>query len=97
MSLATTLRRPAAFVPLVMSLAAFAVVIVAVTVFGAGPEPDEGTAAHVFQLLLAAQLPVVVYFAATTLPYEPRAALIVLTAQALAGVVALVPVFAFGL
>lgn len=97
MSLTATLRRPAAVLPLAMSMAALALVLVAVLALGAGPEPDEGTAAHLFQLLIAAQVPIVLYFAATTLPHQPRAALAVLGLQALAVAAAFAPVFAFGL
>ena len=35
-------------------------------------EPDEGTAAHLWQLLMAAQLPLGVFFAAAWLPRAPR-------------------------
>jgi hypothetical protein len=97
MPVAALLKRPDAFLPIAMSLAVLTLVLVAVFAFGAGPEPDEGTAAHVFQLLIAGQLPIVLFFAATVLPRAPRSASIVLTLQAAAGLAALAPVFAFGL
>jgi hypothetical protein len=42
-------------------------------------EPDEGTAAHLWQLFMAAQVPLVPYFAYTWLPKAPRATVLVLT------------------
>src|SRR5947208_725056 len=42
-SIATLVRKPSAIVPIAMSLCALAVVLIAVMVFGAKREPDEGT------------------------------------------------------
>ena len=46
------LKQPSAFLPLVMSCAALATVLVHIALFGAVREADEGTAAHIFQLLM---------------------------------------------
>ena len=75
-----------------MSLAALAVVT-HVAIFGAAREADEGTAAHLWQLLMAGQLPIVAFFAIKWLPRTPRQALLVLALQAGAGLAALAPVF----
>lgn len=91
------LRHPTAWVPVAMSLAALAVVLVHVALFGAAREADEGTAAHLWQLLIAGQLPVVAFFAARWLPRSPSQALPVLALQAGAGVAALSPVYLLGL
>jgi hypothetical protein len=80
-----------------MSLAALVVVLGHVALYGAAREADEGTAAHLWQLLMAAQLPVIAWFAATWLPREPRRALVVLARQAAAALAALAPVFLLGL
>ena len=93
MNVVATLKQPSAFVPLAMSAAAFATVVVHVSIFGVVHEADEGTAAHIFQLLLALQLPIVAFFALTRLPRIPREAAVVLTLQACAGLVALAPVY----
>jgi len=53
-----------------MSLVALTVVLVHVAIFGVVHELDEGTAAHVFQILLAAQLPAVAYFVFKHLPRQ---------------------------
>ena len=67
-----------------MSLAALALVLGHVAVSGGVRETDEGTAAHLWQLLMAAQLPVVAFFAITWLPRAPRPALQVLALEAVA-------------
>lgn len=89
-------RRPTAYVPIAMSLAALAVVIGRIALFGTAPDPDEGTAAHLFQLLLVAQFPIIGAFALRWLPRAPAAALRVLVLQLLAALLALAPVFLFG-
>lgn len=93
----STLKKPSAWIPLAMSLAAFAVVLTHVAIFGAAREADEGTAAHLWQLLMAGQLPIVAFFAIKWLPRIPKQALVVLTLQAGAGLAALAPVFFLGL
>jgi hypothetical protein len=97
MNVMAMLKRPSAFLPLAMSLAAPATVGLHVAFFGTAREADEGTAAHIFQLLIVAQLPIVAVFATKWLPRTPREALQVLALQAAAGVAALTPVFLLGL
>lgn len=74
------LKRPSAFLPLVMSFVVVAVGLREAAVFGLR-QADEGTAAHLFQLLMPAQVPIVAYFAITSLPRAPRQALVVLALQ----------------
>jgi hypothetical protein len=74
-------RHPSAFLPLLMSLAGLALVLGHVAVSGGGREADEGTAARLWWLLMAAQLPVVAFFAIAWLPKAPRQALSVLALQ----------------
>lgn len=93
MHLATMLKRPSAFLPLAMSAAALTIVLGYLAMFGPARQADEGTAAHLFQLLMALQLPIVAFFAIKWLPQEPRPALVVLALQAAAGIAALAPVF----
>lgn len=56
-------------------------------------QADEGTEAHLFQLLMPVQLVVMGYFALTWLPRAPRAALPVLALQAFAAAVVLAMVY----
>lgn len=93
MNFSTMMRQPSAFVPVAMSGAALATVLAHVALFGVAREADEGTAAHIFQLLIATQLPVVAFFAIKWLPRSPRQAMQVLALQAAAGLAALAPVF----
>src|SRR5262249_16653933 len=72
------LRRPTAFLPVVLSIAALGVVGAAIISGAAVREPDEGTAAHIWQLLMAVQLPIVAYFVIAWGPRAPRAAALVL-------------------
>lgn len=98
MTFRALLARPTAYAPMAMSLAALALVLTYLARYGPVPENpqgDEGAAAHTFQLLLAAQLPVIAVFAATWLPRAPAGALKVLALQALAGLAALAPVLYF--
>ena len=76
-----------------MSLAALATVLVHVALFGVAREADEGTAAHIWQMLMAAQLPIMAFFAIKWLPRAPRQALLILALQAGAALAALAPVF----
>ena len=93
MTFLTMMKQPSAFLPVTMSCAALATVLVHVAMFGVVREADEGTAAHVFQLLISAQVPIVAFFAIKWLPRAPRQALAILALQAAAGLAALAPVF----
>ena len=90
------LRKPSAFLPVGMSLAALATVLIYVARFGVARQPDEGTAAHLWQLLMAAQVPIIAFFAIRWLPEAPRQALLVLALQAGAALAAATPVFLLG-
>ena len=87
------IKRPSAFVPIVMSFTALATVLLHVARFGVVREPDEGTAAHIWQLLMAGQVPIVAFFAIKWLPRAPKGALVVLALQIGAMLAALAPVF----
>lgn len=90
-------KRPSAWVPIVMSLAALAIVVIHVIRFGPAREADEGTSAHLWQMLMAGQLPIIAFFAIKWLPKTPKGALLVLVSQAVAGLAAMAPVYYLGL
>lgn len=96
MNVSAMMKRPSAFLPVAMSLAALATVIVHVALFGTTRQTDEGVAAHLWQLLMALQIPVIAFFAITWLPRAPRQALLILALQAVAALAALAPVFLLG-
>jgi len=87
------MKKPSAFLPLAMSFAALATVLGHIAMFGVAREADEGTAAHIWQILMAAQIPIVAFFAIKWLPRTPRQALLVLALQGGAALAALAPVF----
>ena len=90
-------NKPSAFAPMVMSLSALAVVLGSIAMFGIVHEADEGTAAHIFQLLMAGQVPILTYFVIRWLPRAPRQTLYVLALQLTAALAALAPVYLLGL
>ncbi len=67
-----------AWLPLTMSLAALTLVLVHFAIFGIVHDKDEGAAAHTWQILMAAQLPIVVYFVFRWLPKQIKESLLVL-------------------
>src|SRR4051812_5781282 len=93
MAFSVLLKRPSAFLPVAMSVAALAVVLLSIAFFGVVREADEGTAAHLWQLLMIGQLPVVAFFASKWLPRAPRSAIRVLAVQAIALLAALATIY----
>ena len=91
------MKQASALIPIGMSLAALATVLIHITLYGAAREADEGAAAHIWQLLMAGQLPVIAFFAITWLPRAPKSALQVLSLQFVAGLAAAFPVYWLGL
>ena len=87
------LKKPSAYLPLILSAAGLALVLVHAARYGVVHDADEGTSAHLFQILMMAQVPVVVFFAITWLPRSPKPALVVLTLQVLAGIAASAAVY----
>jgi hypothetical protein len=92
---ARLLKRPSAFTPVAMSVAALAIVIGYAVMFGTGRQADEGAAAHTWQLLMLGQVPVVAFFAIKWIPTDPGRALLVLAVQVSAALAAMFPVWWF--
>ena len=90
------LKRPTALLPLAMSAAAILTIVAHIARFGTAPQADEGTAAHVWQLLMLLQVPAVALFAMESLPKAPKQTLAVLAIQAAAIAAALAPVALLG-
>lgn len=89
---ASLLRHPSAFIPLSMSFIALAMVIGDALIYGIVYEADEGTAAHIFQLLMMLQVPVILFFAVKWMPRAPLQALTILILQAVAAFLAILAV-----
>ena len=98
-SFRTIVRKPSAFVPVAMSLAAL-VLLGGAYIYGLARgqsvlvhEPDEGSIAHLWQLLMALQAPVLAYFAIKWLPRAPKQTVRVLALQVGAALAAMAPVY----
>jgi flagellar biosynthesis protein FliQ len=96
-SFGTIIRRPSAFLPVAMSLTALTLVLVHIAIFGAAREVDEGTTAHLWQILMAGQMPVLAFFAIKWLPRAPKQTFYVLALQAGAGLASIAPVLLLNL
>jgi hypothetical protein len=90
---AAALKQPSALIPLAMSVAALGLVLGHIAIFGTARQADEGAAAHLWQLLMAGQIPIIAFFAVKWLPRTPGQALLVLGLQAAAVFAAAAPVF----
>ena len=92
-------KKPSALLPVAMSVTALGLLggayIVGLAAGHGGliREPDEGAVAHLWELLMAGQIPVLLFFAVKWLPRAPRQALYVLALQAGAVMAAMAPVY----
>lgn len=97
-SFGAIVRHPSALIPMAMSLIALALVVGPIAFYGPPVrEADEGAIAHLWQILMAGQLPVLAFFAIKWLPRAPKSTLAVLALQAGAVLAAMAPVFYFNL
>jgi hypothetical protein len=90
---ASLIKQPSAWLPMAMSLAGLGLVLLHYALFGIVHEQDEGTYAHLFQMLMVAQVPLVALFALVWLQRMPRQALYVLGLQGLAALAAFTSVY----
>jgi hypothetical protein len=90
------LKRPGGWIPIAMSLAALGLVALQLALHGRAAQEDEGAAAHVFQMLLVGQLPVIAFFAMRWLPRRPKDAMRVLALQLVAGIAPLIAIALLG-
>jgi hypothetical protein len=86
-------REPIAFIPMLMSAAALALLLAGIAAGAVSQQADEGAIAHIWQLLMAGQLPLLLYFLIRWLPRLPRQTLAVLALQIGAALAALAPVY----
>ena len=87
------MKKPSGFIPMAMSLAALGIVLGHAAIYGIVHEADEGAAAHIFQILMVAQVPVVAYFAIKWLPRATGQAMRVLALQVFAAIAAFASVY----
>jgi len=84
------IKKPSAWIPIVIPLIFFAYLVIYITIFGIVREEDEGTGAHLFQLWLVLEPLMVGFFAIKWLPSARKQALLILALQIVA---ALLPIF----
>lgn len=84
-----SLQNLGAWIPLALSLAGLVMVVVHALIFGVLHEADEGTAAHLFQLLMLLQVPFVLWHLMRFLPVDRARALGVVGMQAALAIVAM--------
>jgi hypothetical protein len=87
------IKHPSAFLPLAMSFVALSAVLIFLALHGLAPQPDEGAAAHIWQILMAIQVPIVAFFALKWVRRSPRQAAPILGLQLVAALLALAPVY----
>jgi hypothetical protein len=75
------IRKPSAWLPIVIPLIFFAYLVIYITLFGVVREEDEGTGAHLFQLWLVLEPLLVGFFAIKWLPRVPKPTLQILALQ----------------
>lgn len=92
------IKRPSAWLPVMLSLTVLVMWLAGIAMFGPPVrEPDEGTAAHLFQIWLVLEVLMVGYFVIRWLPQSPKPALAVMAIQFAAALAASAPVFYFNL
>jgi hypothetical protein len=78
---------------MVMSVAALMMVLITISIFGVVHERDEGAIAHIWQILMAGQMPILAFFAVRWLPRAPKQTMLVLALQTGAVLAAIAPVY----
>ncbi len=89
-------KKLSAWSPVIMSIGALALVGAQIAMHGTQPMRDEGALAHVWQMLVLGQVPIIGFFVFRWLRTYPRQGATVLIAQLLAAASALVPVHTMG-
>lgn len=81
------LKSPSAWLPIAMSAAALLWLTGFIVLGIREPEGDEGTGAHVFQLLMGGQVLVILFFLIKWLPQKPKPTLQILPLQVIAALI----------
>ena len=88
------IKKIAAIIPLVFSAIAF-VLVVANILAGVPPQPDENASAHIWQLLMLAQLPFILLFVVTA-DWRERTPVLLVALQLVGIALACLPVWLAG-
>lgn len=87
------LKKPGAFIPLLMSLVAVTMVLVNFVLVGIVHEADESTLAHIFQILIVTQIPLAIYFFLNQIDKKPKQVLQILGLQIVVWLLAITSVY----
>ena len=90
------LKRPSALAPIALSVGALALLAGYVALYGTQRQEDEGAVAHIWQLLILAHGPTMLFFLGKWATREPRQTMIVFALQVVALGAALLPVYLLG-
>ena len=88
------LRKPSAWLPMLMSLAAMGLIVGHVALVGVARQEDEGTEARIFQVLMLVNAVAIGTFAARWLPVAPKAAFSVVALQLVLAAIPIVTIAA---
>src|SRR5260370_40823499 len=92
------IKQPSAWIPIALSLIVLATFFIGSAIFGIPHrEPDEGTAAHLFQIWLVLEVVMIAVFAIKWVPRAPTPALLVLAIQIGAALAACASVYVLNL
>lgn len=91
------IRKPSAWIPIVIPLLFFVYIVIAITNFGVVHEEDEGIGAHLFQLWLVIEPFIIGFFAVKWWSQNPRQTLLILALQVIAALLPISVVFYFKL
>ena len=78
-----------------MSVTALSIVLGYAVMFGVARQADEGAAAHLWQLLIAGQVPMIAFFVFKWFPIQPKQASLVVALQIGTALAAMFPVWWF--
>src|SRR3989344_3716459 len=89
------IKKPSAWIPIVMSFLALSILIVHVLIFGIDlkQQKDEGTEAHLFQILMVGEIPIIAFFLIKWLPKKIKETLLILLLQFISGCIPLAVLF----
>ena len=88
------LRKPSAWLPILMSLSAIALIVGHVAFVGVARQEDEGTEARIFQVLMLVNEVAIGAFAVRWLPVAPKAAFPVVALQLVLAAIPIVTITA---
>ena len=93
----TLIKKPSAWVPIVLPFIFFAYLVIYISIFGIVRQEDEGTGAHLFQLWLVLEPFMLGFFALKWFKSARKETLIILAIQIIAALLPVSVVFSLGL